>query len=84
MEEFFREDFKSVLFSQIFRKVAYKIVKKEADEITVTTDNLYDFVGKPVFTHDRIYENTPAGVVMGLAWTSMGRFRIMMNINDIS
>jgi Lon-like ATP-dependent protease len=31
------------------------------------------FVGKPRFTKDRMYqEGLPAGVVMGLAWTSMG------------
>ena len=35
-------------------------------------ENLPDFVGKPVFTTDRMYETTPPGVIMGLAWTSMG------------
>ena len=35
-------------------------------------DNLTDFVGKPIFTTDRMYETTPPGVIMGLAWTSMG------------
>eukprot|EP01051_Picozoa_sp_SAG22_P005764 SAG22_NODE_354_length_11811_cov_8.612620_5_plen_254_part_00 len=38
----------------------------------VTPDNLADYVGKPVFNTTRMYETTPAGVVMGLAWTSMG------------
>ncbi|KAJ2080399.1 ATP-dependent Lon protease pim1 [Coemansia sp. RSA 988] len=33
---------------------------------------LKDYVGPPVFDSDRLYEKTPAGVVMGLAWTSMG------------
>lgn len=47
-------------------------MKKEADAITVTPDNLYDFVGKPIFTQDRMYDETPPGVVMGLAWTAMG------------
>lgn len=55
------------------RKVAYKIVKKEAEAITVTPENLHDFVGKPIFTQDRIYEETPPGVVMGLAWTALGK-----------
>jgi Lon-like ATP-dependent protease len=39
---------------------------------TVTAANLEDYVGKPLFTSDRLYESTPPGVVMGLAWTSMG------------
>lgn len=57
-------------------------MKKEAEEIKVTQDNLYDFVGKPIFTHDRIYENTPPGVVMGLAWTSMGKHKASPNSGD--
>ena len=36
------------------------------------TQNLDDFVGKPVFSSDRLYESVPSGVVTGLAWTSMG------------
>ena len=33
---------------------------------------LSDYVGQPVFTSDRMYDTTPPGVIMGLAWTSMG------------
>lgn len=40
--------------------------------VVVSADNLKDYVGPPVFTTDRLYETTPPGVVMGLAWTSMG------------
>lgn len=40
--------------------------------IEVNADNLKDYVGPPVFLSDRLYETTPPGVVMGLAWTSMG------------
>ncbi|KAI4835467.1 lon protease-like protein [Aureobasidium sp. EXF-8845] len=40
--------------------------------VRVTKDNLKDYVGPPVFTADRLYETTPPGVAMGLAWTSMG------------
>jgi ATP-dependent Lon protease len=56
----------------MIRKVALKIVKKETEHMTVTPDNLADLLGKPIFTHDRMYETTPPGVVMGLAWTAMG------------
>lgn len=63
---------------QIIRKAAYKIVKKEADTLTVTDENINDFVGKPIFTHDRIYEETPPGVVMGLAWTAMGESIVLL------
>lgn len=57
---------------KVMRKVAFKVVKKEVDKISVNPDNLQEFVGKPIFTHDRMYDSTPAGVVMGLAWTAMG------------
>nr|XP_034195824.1 lon protease homolog, mitochondrial [Osmia lignaria] len=57
---------------KVHRKVAFKVVKKESEKINVTAENLHEFVGKPVFTHDRMYDSTPPGVVMGLAWTAMG------------
>lgn len=56
---------------KIFRKSAFKIVKG-LETIQVEADNLTDFVGKPIFNTDRMYETTPPGVIMGLAWTSMG------------
>lgn len=40
--------------------------------VTVNKANLQDYVGPPVFTSDRLYDTTPPGVAMGLAWTSMG------------
>lgn len=40
--------------------------------ITITPENLKDYVGPPIYTTDRLYETTPPGIVMGLAWTSMG------------
>ncbi|XP_053213531.1 lon protease homolog, mitochondrial-like [Panonychus citri] len=57
---------------KIMRKAALKIVNKEAEKVNVNVDNLQDFVGKPIFTQDRMYEVTPSGVTMGLAWTAMG------------
>lgn len=57
---------------QVLRKSAYKIVSGEAESVEVTPENLQDFVGKPVFTVERMYDVTPPGVVMGLAWTALG------------
>lgn len=58
---------------QVFRKAAFRIVNGEEAAVTVTADNLQDYVGKPLFTVDRMYDVTPPGVVMGLAWTAMGK-----------
>uniref|UniRef100_A0A0D9X360 Lon protease homolog, mitochondrial n=1 Tax=Leersia perrieri TaxID=77586 RepID=A0A0D9X360_9ORYZ len=45
---------------------------KTVEKVVIDTSNLGDYVGKPVFQAERIYEQTPVGVVMGLAWTAMG------------
>ena len=47
---------------------------KVPDDVHVSIDrqNLKDYVGPPVFISDRLYETTPPGVAMGLAWNSMG------------
>lgn len=57
---------------KVIRKVAYKIVQNEISTANITPDNLNEYVGKPIYTHDRMYTDTPPGVVMGLAWTAMG------------
>jgi len=54
------------------RKGAYKIVNKEAESVAVDENNLSELVGKPLFLRDRMYDSTPPGVVMGLAWTAYG------------
>jgi Lon-like ATP-dependent protease len=65
---------------QIIRKVAFKLVKGESKEFEIRSDNLQDYVGKPIFTHDRMYQVTPPGVVMGLAWTAMGNYNHIYNL----
>nr|XP_008201104.1 PREDICTED: lon protease homolog, mitochondrial isoform X1 [Tribolium castaneum] len=57
---------------KVVRKVAYKVVKEETNFVEVSNANLAEFVGKPVFSQERMYPTTPPGVVMGLAWTAMG------------
>jgi len=71
---------------KITRKLALQVVaeregtplgekmKRKSDTWVVSDKNLAEYVGKPVFTSDRMYEKDPlpSGIVMGLAWTSMG------------
>lgn len=47
---------------------------RQSNTWEVSADNLQHYVGKPLFTSDRLYEKDPLphGIVMGLAWTSMG------------
>ncbi|CAN1784432.1 Lon protease homolog, mitochondrial [Linum perenne] len=53
------------------------------EKILVDKPNLTDFVGKPVFHAERIYAQTPAGVVMGLAWTAMGGSTLYIETTQI-
>ncbi|XP_023642165.1 lon protease homolog 4, chloroplastic/mitochondrial isoform X2 [Capsella rubella] len=48
------------------------VVAETVEKFMIDESNLADYVGKPVFHAEKIYEQTPVGVVMGLAWTSMG------------
>ncbi|VDM19103.1 unnamed protein product [Wuchereria bancrofti] len=60
---------------KIFRKAAFKIAggnSQEIAQVVVDNQNIEDFVGRPKFTSDRLYDSTPVGVIMGLAWTAMG------------
>ncbi|GMG99775.1 hypothetical protein Nepgr_001615 [Nepenthes gracilis] len=45
---------------------------KRVEKVSVDESNLSVYVGKPVFHAERLYDQTPVGVVMGLAWTAMG------------
>ncbi|KGN60995.1 lon protease homolog 1, mitochondrial [Cucumis sativus] len=47
-------------------------VTNKVEKVIVDSTNLADYVGKPVFHAERIYNQIPVGVVMGLAWTAMG------------
>ncbi|XP_065157835.1 lon protease homolog, mitochondrial-like [Atheta coriaria] len=65
---------------KVVRKVAYKVVKDGTHFVDVTPTNLQTFVGKPLFTQDRMYLDTPPGVVMGLAWTAMGGSTLLLRL----
>jgi len=68
---------------KILRRVAVEIVhnrakknRKKTDEkvkkISVKLANLEDYIGKPKYTSERIFIETPPGVCTGLAWTALG------------
>ena len=62
---------------KIFRKGAFNIVSStEAGQtpapLLIEDSNLEEYLGKPKFLKDRLYQFSPPGVAMGLAWTAMG------------
>jgi ATP-dependent Lon protease len=54
------------------RKSLTKIVKKEADSVVVSSDNLDDFLGVRKHRHGLAEKEDQVGVVTGLAYTSVG------------
>lgn len=40
--------------------------------VSIGADGLSEYIGPPVFTSDRLYDISPPGVSMGLAWTQLG------------
>lgn len=57
------------------------LVEQGGGKIQVADDNLKKFVGNPVFNTDRIYAETPPGVTIGLAWTSMGWYLCVLLVS---
>jgi ATP-dependent Lon protease len=58
--------------AKVARKSLTKIVKKEADRVSVTPDNLDDFLGVKRFNYGLAEQDDQIGVVTGLGWTPVG------------
>ncbi len=57
---------------KICRKAAKQIVENKTKRVTVTLKTLNEYVGKRLFSETDPYKKPRVGVVMGLAWTSLG------------
>ncbi|MEM9717124.1 MAG: endopeptidase La, partial [Pseudomonadota bacterium] len=58
--------------AKVARKALTSIVKKEAEQVVVTPDNLDDFLGVKKFRYGLAEKEDQIGVVTGLAYTSVG------------
>jgi len=58
--------------AKIARKAVTRIVSNEADRLTVTADQLDDYLGVKKFRFGEIDSEDQIGVVTGLAWTEVG------------
>ncbi|MFZ5918903.1 MAG: endopeptidase La [Chloroflexota bacterium] len=56
----------------VCRKVATRVAAGGSESITVTADNVPDFLGKPRFYTESIERTEVPGVVTGLVWTPVG------------
>ena len=58
--------------ASIMRKAAKKLAIDGELKQKISVDNLQDYLGFPRFSNDKYQGNDYAGVVTGLAWTSVG------------
>lgn len=58
--------------AKIMRKIARKIAAEEAYPKSLKVADLHEYLGREEFNRDKYQGNEYAGVVTGLAWTSVG------------
>ena len=58
--------------AKIMRRVARKVAMEEKYDIKLNTEDLKDYLGPEMFNREKYQGNEYAGVVTGLAWTSVG------------
>lgn len=74
--------------SEICRKAARELVKKTPKQrnkanIRVTAKNLEKYLGKVRYTKNKANETDEAGIVRGLAWTSVGGETLQIEVNKM-
>ena len=60
------------IIGSLCRKAAKKIVSGEAEKVTISGNNITDFLGAKKFRPETIENSDAVGLVNGLAWTSVG------------
>lgn len=67
---------------EICRKAARELLEDETKtRISVTDKNLEKYLGKARYHHDKVNAQPEAGVVRGLAWTSVGGDTLQIEVN---
>lgn len=58
--------------AQVMRRVAWRVANDEVVPEKLQAKDLEEFLGKPIYNPEKWENNDYAGVVTGLAWTSVG------------
>lgn len=64
--------------AKIMRKIAWKVANNEEVPTKLRVEDLDEYLGKPIHDPDKYEGNDYAGVVTGLAWTSVGGCTLMV------
>lgn len=71
--------------NKICEKIAFKVVESDNQEtVVVTEDNVEDFIGSARYQSSKFYKNMPAGVVIGLAYSSHGGSILYIESSKVS
>ncbi len=68
---------------EICRKAARRVLENKEKKITVTKENLQDFLGHEKYTVNPVNECDEVGIVRGLAWTSVGGVTLEVEVNTM-
>lgn len=60
------------LLEHLCREVAVRIVSNEEEKVTVTANNVKNYIEDKEIRHNKAIKNNKYGIVTGLAWTSAG------------
>lgn len=69
------------VIASLMRKIAKKIVSEKRRSVKITSKNLKDYLGKPLYNYDLMNEKDQVGIVRGLAWTSVGGETLSVEVN---
>ncbi len=54
------------------RKVALRVAQGNTEKVTITPEDVREYLGAPRFYPEKVRDEMPAGVATGMAWTEMG------------
>ena len=66
---------------RVCRKAARRIYEGDCETVTVTAEDLEQYLGKAHFRVDARNEEDEVGIVRGLAWTSVGGTTLQIEVN---
>lgn len=66
---------------QIARRTARMILESDVTSVTVTKENLTEFLDQPIFTQEESQLEPEIGIVTGLAWTPVGGDTLSIEVN---
>ncbi|MDD4870438.1 MAG: endopeptidase La [Kiritimatiellae bacterium] len=69
---------------KIIRKSVKKMIEKKGRKFTIGAKEVDSLLGKRIFTDDNYYKKPQVGVVMGLAWTSMGGDTLYIEATNVT